>query len=132
MEGKAHVMRLVAVVSAGIAVAALLYSYDPAHNSFYPGCAFYLLTGWYCPGCGATRALHQLLHANIAAAFRLNPLLLLFYLPFLAIVVTKNLPPYVRREVLQDLSISHRNGWAIAGLIVGFWVLRNTPYYPYQ
>ncbi len=132
MEGKSPLTRLVVVVSAGIAAAGLLYSFDPAHNSFYPGCAFYLLTGWYCPGCGATRALHQLLHANIADAFRLNPLLLLFYLPFLAIVMAKNLPRYVRREVLQDLSISQRSGWAVVGLIVGFWLLRNTPHYPYQ
>lgn len=125
-------MRLVAVLSTGIAAAALLYSYDPARYSFYPGCAFYLLTGWYCPGCGATRALHQLLHANLAVAFRLNPLLLLFYLPFLAIVAAKNFPRYVRGEALQDLSISRRTGWAVVGLIVGFWLLRNTPHYPYQ
>ena len=58
----------------------LLYKYDPsiADNSLYPSSLFRELTGFYCPGCGATRALHELLHGNIQSALTLNPLLIIF------------------------------------------------------
>jgi len=33
---------------------------------------FYALTGHYCPGCGATRAIAELLHGHVAAALHFN------------------------------------------------------------
>lgn len=55
----------------------ILFLFNPAQNSFYPGCLFHRLTGWHCPGCGSLRALHHLLHARFAGAFQCNPLLIL-------------------------------------------------------
>jgi len=43
-----------------------------------PECPLHRLTGLYCAGCGGTRAIHALLHGDVAACFRLNPLLPLF------------------------------------------------------
>ena len=60
---------LAAAVAAG---AALLYRYSPQEYSFYPRCPFYELTHHYCPGCGATRAVAELLHGHIAAALHFN------------------------------------------------------------
>src|SRR5258705_9364177 len=56
----------------GLAGAALLYRFSPQENSFYPRCPFYALTGHLCPGCGATRAVAELLHGHVAAALRLK------------------------------------------------------------
>src|SRR5262245_32004982 len=56
---------------------AVLYWFNPAHYGFYPRCALHETTGLLCPGCGSLRALHQLLHGNVAEAFRLNALLVL-------------------------------------------------------
>lgn len=61
-----------------------LYVLDPATNALFPRCPFHALTGWLCPGCGSQRALHQLLHLNIAAAFALNPLMVVA-LPYVLI-----------------------------------------------
>ena len=33
------------------------------------------MTGLSCPGCGAQRATHELLHLNLKSAFAYNPLL---------------------------------------------------------
>ena len=60
------------VVSICLAGAALLYRYSPQEYSFYPRCPFYALTHHYCPGCGATRALAELLHGHVAAALHFN------------------------------------------------------------
>jgi hypothetical protein len=48
---------------------------DPQSFPF-PKCPFLSLTGFQCPGCGSQRAIHQLLHGNLAASFRLNALFL--------------------------------------------------------
>ena len=55
--------------------AVVLYCFNPATHSFYPICQFHRLTGWHCPGCGMTRALHALLHGHLHAAVRDNALL---------------------------------------------------------
>lgn len=36
-----------------------------------------MLTGYLCPGCGSQRAIHALLHCDVAAAFCVNPYLVL-------------------------------------------------------
>lgn len=44
-------------------------------------CIFFELTGWYCPGCGITRAFVSLLQFDIYQAFRYN-MLIVILLPF--------------------------------------------------
>src|SRR5215203_1526993 len=65
-----------------LAGAAYLFVFEPGRTGFFPTCPFRTLTGLTCPGCGTTRALHQILHGHFEAAFMLNPLLLLG-LPFI-------------------------------------------------
>lgn len=69
ISARAAMHNLAAAVAAG---AALLYRYSPQEYSFYPRCPFYELTHHYCPGCGATRAVAELLHGHIAAALHFN------------------------------------------------------------
>src|ERR1700747_2073509 len=61
-----------AVAITGLAGAVFLYRYSPQEHSFYPRCPFYALTQHYCPGCGATRAVAELLHGHVAAALHFN------------------------------------------------------------
>ena len=70
-----NVPLLILGASVLLAVAAIVYLFDPVTAGFYPPCVFNLLTGLLCPGCGGTRALHALLHGDVAAAFAFNPLL---------------------------------------------------------
>ena len=69
-----------ALVAAGVGV--VLFCFDPGRFHFYPVCFFHKTTGLLCPGCGCLRAVHELLHGHIGAAFRFNPLLIVS-LPFL-------------------------------------------------
>jgi Protein of unknown function (DUF2752) len=41
---------------------------------FLPACPWHALTGWPCPGCGTTRAVVRLLHADWRGALAVNPL----------------------------------------------------------
>ena len=103
---------------------------EPGETSYYPSCPFHRLTGLYCPGCGATRALHHLLHGRVAAAFDLNPLLIvslpwILYVMFVSAARTIRPGSFPRRR-----PISLRGIWTIVVVAVTFAVLRNLPYRP--
>lgn len=76
------------VAALAAACVVVLYRYSPQEYSFYPRCPFYLLTHRLCPGCGATRALAELLHGHFAEAMHFNAALILL-LPFLLIYFGK-------------------------------------------
>jgi len=65
------------LVGIGVVAATLLFFCDPAQNTIYPACPFHRLTGWVCPGCGSTRALHALLHGHWRAALHFNAFVIL-------------------------------------------------------
>ena len=54
----------------------LLWWFDP-RQAVVPLCAFRHATGLHCPGCGATRATHDLLHGRLLAALQDNALWIL-------------------------------------------------------
>ena len=60
------------LLGAAAVLAAALFFFDPATYGFYPPCLFKTIFGAQCPGCGSLRAIHQLLHGNVAAAWALN------------------------------------------------------------
>jgi hypothetical protein len=64
-----------AAAAATLALAVLLYLYDPATTAIFPPCPFRQLTGLLCPLCGSLRAAHALLHGHAFDAFRFNPLM---------------------------------------------------------
>src|ERR1700704_3037775 len=74
---------LAAMLAAAAAAIVMLRVFDPATSGIFPPCPVHYLTGWYCPGCGSLRAIHQLLQGNLRAAWALNPLTVVL-LPFLA------------------------------------------------
>lgn len=103
--------------------------YDPATSVLFPPCPLYELTGWYCPGCGSLRALHQLLHGNLAAAFAMNPLAVVS-LPFLLYGTSSFLLFRLRGRFLPRYFIPASSIWMLGALIVAFGIARNIPVYP--
>lgn len=97
----------------------VLYTFPPVTTAFYPQCTFRQLTGFDCPGCGTTRALHALLHGRFAEAFRFNPLL--FVLMFVAAI---SVPSMLRGERPRFL-YTRWFGWGTAIVIAAWWIGRN-------
>jgi hypothetical protein len=60
---------------------ALAFAFCPRAASFLPACPIHHYLGLLCPGCGGTRAILYLLHADIRDALRLNTAVVLL-LPF--------------------------------------------------
>ena len=114
---------ILAVTALG--VGATVFFFNPVTHGFYPVCAFHKLTGWNCPGCGATRALYALLHGNFSAALRDNALFL-FALTTLALrtgwfVVKKN-----RGQTAGEF-FPTKFLWPLLVIALVFTVLRNLP-----
>lgn len=124
--------RLLAAASvvAAAAAAIVLYRYDPLRVAFYPRCPLYVFTGLYCPGCGALRALHALLHLRVAAAFGYNALLVPA-LPVFAYLGISRLRKWMGRPALPTVFLPASAVWGILVLLVGFATLRNLPFAPF-
>ena len=107
-----------------------LYAFEPGKTGFFPRCLFRVLTGLTCPGCGSTRAMHQLLHGHFAAAFMLNPLFLLA-LPFLLYALIRYSAAVMRGGVPRPNALHASYIYALFVIVVSFWIFRNTPFYPF-
>jgi hypothetical protein len=93
----------------------VLFLVNPVQCWWLPSCAFHKLTGLYCPGCGSTRAIHALLHGDVASAARFN-ILAVCGLPALGLIVLW------RRAAIHPVV-----GWTALGVAVLFGILRNIP-----
>ena len=113
-----------------IAGAAYLFIFEPGKTGFFPPCPFRFLTGWQCPGCGSTRALHQILHGHFEAAFMLNPLLTLG-IPLMLFAFLRYSVIVMRAGVPRPNALPAPYIYAMFFVIVSFWVFRNTPFYPF-
>lgn len=110
----------------GIVVLAIVYyRVSPTTSVFFPKCAFLMLTGLKCPGCGSQRAVHALLHADLASAFAHNALLVLS-LPYLALLIGARL--YVYLHPTSSLRSTLESPLAIRTyfvITIAFWIARN-------
>ena len=66
-----------------VAGTAYVVANDPSDGGTFLPCPFRALTGWWCPGCGVTRAIHHLFRGEIVQALRFN----LFVIVILAALV---------------------------------------------
>jgi len=113
------------------AAAAYLFVFEPGKTGFFPICLFRAITGFTCPGCGSTRALHQLLHGHVLEAFMLNPLLLIG-LPFLLFALVRYSAFAVRGITPRKNILPASFIYALFFIIVSFWIVRNTSIYPFE
>ena len=117
------------LAAVGGGASACLFLFDPAGASFYPPCPFRALTGLYCPGCGSLRALHRLLHGDVLAAVKLNPLMVLS-LPFLMYSAGSRAVGVAQGRGLPSVFLPAKWIWALLVVIILYGVWRNTPWYP--
>jgi hypothetical protein len=119
------------LLAASAVAVVLLRVFDPATSGVFPPCPVRYFTGWYCPGCGSLRALHQLLHGNLQAAWAMNPLAVLL-LPFLAYGLASFALFQIRGQGLPQPFL--RPAWirALCVAIILFGIARNLSLYPFE
>ena len=110
--------------------AVYLFVFEPGRTGFFPVCLFRLVTGLTCPGCGTARALHEILHGHFENAFMLNPLLLVA-IPFLLFAFVRYSVMVLQGGTPRKNSLPAPYIYALFFIVVGFWIVRNTPLYPF-
>jgi len=116
-------------IAAGLGVLAVR---DPNQAGSYGICPLHALTGLDCPFCGCLRGTHALLHGDVATALDHNLMLPVYLgvLMVLGVMAWRRSPlrgsgkdrPALRGKVWV---------WALIGLTVAFFVIRNLPWFPY-
>jgi len=121
---------VIAIWSLLAAGAAYLFVFEPGKTGFFPICLFRFFTGFTCPGCGTTRALHQILHGHFFTAFTLNPLFIIS-IPFLLLAFLRYTVTVFRGGVPRPNALPASYIYAIFFVVLSFWIFRNTPFYPF-
>jgi len=114
-----------------LGVAVLFFILDPNKHEIFPKCVFHSLTGMYCPGCGSQRALHSLLHLDLAGVVSYNFL----FLPAGFLLLYHYAHPLLNRFLnwkLPNLFYMKYTPWVFFVVVILFWVLRNLPWYPFN
>lgn len=116
------------IIITGLAV--LFFILDPSKNSIFPRCTFNVLTSYYCPGCGSQRAIHSLLHLDVAGVVHYNFLIL----PAMLLIIYHYLHPVLNKIFkwkLPNIFYLKNTPWIILGVVVVFWIVRNIPVFPF-
>ena len=125
-------MRIALLLCAGAAACAgAVYLYF--HNPYeYPlPCIFYVLTGFYCPGCGAGRASYSILHGRFADAFCYNPLMTIL-LPLIGLYIAARMVDWIitgGNHVDRKINAKFLT-WVLVVVVV-YGVVRNIPVFPF-
>ncbi|MCL2521777.1 MAG: DUF2752 domain-containing protein [Erysipelotrichales bacterium] len=109
-------------------ILAFYLNFVPGNNIRLWGCPFYNVTGFSCPGCGATRAVIAILTFRFIEAMQYN---FAFFILFFVITFIYIFNIYRRIRFKQSLNISYAFIIACGIFLFVFTVIRNLPFYPY-
>ncbi len=109
----------------------VLFSTDmDSMGGVLPQCHFRGLTGYYCPGCGTTRALYALSNFDFREALGYN-IMTLPFLFFLIFVLCWHTAVCIWGVKPFRLPSSPYLGYGILVFMLLFTVLRNLPWWPF-
>lgn len=94
-------------------------------------CIFHSITGFYCPGCGITRAIKAALKGDFYSSFR-NNILLYTIIPLIFIIQFFNSGFMKKYKKIDEFNKKHKKiyNWIIVVLLIItiiYGVLRNFP-----
>ena len=121
------------LLGAGLAAAgaAVLYRFPPLAVGWYPRCPLFVLTGLYCPGCGALRAGLALMQAHLGEALGFTPLVVVAFPVLAYVMASRATEAFAGRRVLPRRQLPGRVTWAIVASILLFGAVRNLPFFPF-
>lgn len=122
----------ITAAAAFFAAVALLYLYLTAEGegAGIP-CPVHQLTGLYCSGCGASRALRSVLHLDFYQALRYNAVFTVA-LPFMAVYFGALAVSYIRfGKDSVSKNVPTWPLWIFIAAAVVYGILRNIPFFSF-
>jgi hypothetical protein len=129
---KRRMLLAMLVLVCGIAGIIYLSRHEPGTEGLFLPCIFHEVTGWHCPGCGMTRAAHELTQFRLGEAFRKNPLAMAV-LPLVAVALALEALGWITggRYRVPRVRLPLGAPWVVLAVVISYWVLRNVPAWPF-
>lgn len=96
-----------------------------------PPCWFHMITGYYCPGCGGTRAFYALCHGQILRAAWYHPFVPYAAAVYLYFMATQAVERISRGNIPVGMRYHNYLVWTAVALIIGNCILKNILHYFY-
>ena len=91
-------------------------------------CLFHKITNLYCPGCGVTRMIDEIIHLNFKSAFSYNAYaFILFILSIVYLIISITIYIVFKRFI----KIPKQVAYVLIMLAIIFTILRNLPYFEF-
>lgn len=128
-RGLPHRIRTPSLVAgAALTAAAAVAVRDPHEPGSWGFCPVLALTGFYCPGCGGLRAVHDVLHGDLLAGLRSNLMGLVLCGLLTVLWAAWFVGRWRGRPTAWDRLVPAWAAYAVLALFVVFSVFRNTPW----
>lgn len=88
-------------------------------------CFFPVFLHLYCPGCGGTRAVRYLMNGQIVSSFLAHPIVLYLLALYLQCLGMSVYDVFVKRDGVMRVRIYMWQLWALLGIVLVFFVVRN-------
>lgn len=88
-------------------------------------CMFHLLTGYYCPGCGGTRAVRFLLQGRILSSFWYHPIVLYVAVIGGWFMLSQTIERMSRGRIRIGMHFREIYMWVALGIIIVNFVIKN-------
>lgn len=113
------------VLIALLAVIVLAFRLRPELFEHLPPCIFLLLTGFYCPGCGGTRAMARLLSGRLLSSLILHPLVLYTAAVGGWFMISQTIQRLSRRRIAIGMRYRDVYLWIALGIVIVNFLVKN-------
>ena len=106
----------------------LIAKFSHFRTFFHLPCLFRTLTGYYCPGCGGTRAVQALVHVELLRSLRCHPAVLpgvvMSIVFWIGMTCEKIVRPNIKRFKLRRIYF-----YVVLGIVMIQWIVKNVLLY---
>ncbi len=114
-----------------ITAAAAVFLYPMLRRVRLPPCWFHLISGYYCPGCGGTRAVRALLHGRLLQSAWYHPFVPYAAFLYLYFMITQSVQRLSQGKLRVGMRYRNRLVWIAVALIIGNFIVKNLLHYFY-
>ncbi len=114
---------ILAAAAAAVALISLLW--PDLISIKLPPCLFHEISGYYCPGCGGTRAVRALLKGHILLAVYYHPTVPYGAAIYLCFMITQTIERASRRRFCIGMHYRSIYVWTAVALIISSFILKN-------
>lgn len=91
-------------------------------------CYMYRMTGYYCPGCGGTRAVQALLHMELMQSLRCHPVVLPGVIMSMVFWSGMTFEKIVRTDI-KRFKLRRIYFYVVLGIVIVQWIIKNVLLY---